>query len=151
MEAPVFEFDVDLRHTLLRGTGELDLGSCPELVASLALLESTTAEAVRVDFSDVTFVSCCCLRDLDQARRRLEARGRRLDLVGASAKFLAVATWAQYPQLSDVVGAPADRRHARLRDVPRRVPVTVATCLSRLRTDPPPPGARGLSRHGSQR
>ena len=116
--------------------GEFDLGTRDQLVARLDELDELEVDVVYLDVGHVTFVDCSCLAELDRARRRLQAAGRRLELVAASPIFLKVARHARYPGLSApgrtaALAAPAT---ARWRSWPvearYRLRATVATWLS---------------------
>ena len=117
--------------------GELDLGTRHHLLARLAELDELEVDVVYLDVGHVTFVDCSCLAELDRARRRLQAGGRRLELVAASPHFLKVARHAQYPGLSTqgfAAPLPAPEA-ARWRSWPvqarYRLRATVAAWLSR--------------------
>lgn len=75
-------------------TGELDLAALPELTATMSLIE-----AEDVDASEVTFVAACCLRALDNSRKRLEGAGRSFQVVASSPTLLKVGDWARYREL----------------------------------------------------
>jgi anti-anti-sigma factor len=111
MALATLDLVTDQRIAVLTATGDLDLGALEQLTATLPLLELADVDAVHLDAGGVTFVACCCLRPLDDSRRRMRDLGRSFQVVAASPIFRKVARWAQYPELASEAPEPEPGEH----------------------------------------
>ncbi|MDP9341853.1 MAG: STAS domain-containing protein [Actinomycetota bacterium] len=67
-------------------SGELGIATVPVLEDHVALIESDGVAAIMLDLRELTFLDCSALRALLAARKRATTNGRRLILIGASAR-----------------------------------------------------------------
>jgi anti-anti-sigma factor len=82
--------------------GEIDLGVVDQLTWRLAEASGLCTEGVEFDAAGVTFIDCCALRRVDDARRQLERDGKVLAIVAASDRFRRVSELAGYFALATV-------------------------------------------------
>lgn len=87
--------------------GELDVAAAPRCEAGLeAAIESSDATVVVVDLSDLTFIDSRGMSSLLDVRRRLEARGRRMQVININprvARFFEIAGLSEL--FDDEIGA----------------------------------------------
>jgi anti-anti-sigma factor len=69
---------------VLRSRGEVDLASAPEFRRALSAAEQTGRHVI-VDLSAIAYLDLHGLRAIDDARRQVVARGRRLVVAAPSA------------------------------------------------------------------
>ena len=83
---PGFTSEIELRNDIARValSGDLDVGTAPLLEEWLAPLEADGAAVIMLDLRDLMFIDSAGLGVLLQARRRAEANGHQLLVVGSS-------------------------------------------------------------------
>lgn len=101
---PVFTTHLAPTTSRLAVSGELDLASREQLRWRLAQAEQFAGSSVELDLGGVTYVDASCLRVVDDARRRLEASGRSLDITVASRQFAMISSLAGYFELTTMRG-----------------------------------------------
>jgi anti-sigma B factor antagonist len=84
---------------VLTVAGELDLSTRTQLRRRLDELVLLQRDCLQIDVGRVTFIDCCCLRVVDQARRRQIECGARFEIAAASRCFAWVASLAGYDEL----------------------------------------------------
>jgi anti-sigma B factor antagonist len=83
---PQLSAPVELRNAVARValSGELDMASVSTLEDQLAHVEGDGVTVIMLDLRGLTFIDSTGLRAFLQARKRAEANGHRLILIGAS-------------------------------------------------------------------
>ena len=89
--------------------GELDVLARGRLAWQLLDLERLSCPTVRLDLDRVSYVDACSMRLLEETRRRVRARGDRMELVAASLCFALVSRAAGYTVLATEAARVARR------------------------------------------
>jgi anti-sigma B factor antagonist len=84
--ASPFSAQIESRNDVARIalTGELDMGTVPELEHHLGLCQADGATAIVVNLRDLGFIDSSGMHAFVRARTDAQANGNRLHLVGAS-------------------------------------------------------------------